>query len=83
MRQFRRAPTRSKAAPEHCVGAAPRTPKYSYYRAQHTFEESPMTLVRTNQPAPDLVLGGGTGAVNISSLWRDGPLVLYFHRHFG
>ena len=42
-----------------------------------------MTLVRTNQPAPDLVLGEQTGATRLSSLWSDGPLVVYFHRHFG
>ena len=42
-----------------------------------------MTLERTNQPAPDLVLGDGGSAVRLSSLWSDGPLVVYFHRHFG
>ena len=41
-----------------------------------------MTLVKTNQPAPNLVLGDGTGAVQLSSLWSEGPLVLYLHRHF-
>ena len=42
-----------------------------------------MTLVKTDQPAPDLVLGDGEAALKLSSLWSDGPLVLYFHRHFG
>ena len=42
-----------------------------------------MTLARTNQPAPDLVLGDRNEAVQLSSLWRDSPLVLYLHRHFG
>ena len=42
-----------------------------------------MTLVKTDQPAPDLVLGDGEDALKLSSLWSEGPLVLYFHRHFG
>ena len=42
-----------------------------------------MTLVTANQPAPDLLLGDGEGALRLSSLWRDGPLVVYLHRHFG
>jgi hypothetical protein len=42
-----------------------------------------MALETTNQPAPDLVLGDGDGAVRLSSLWSDGPLIVYFHRHFG
>ncbi len=42
-----------------------------------------MTLASANQPAPDLVLGNGEEALRLSSLWSKGPLVVYFHRHFG
>jgi hypothetical protein len=42
-----------------------------------------MALVKKNQPAPDLVLGDRERAVRLSSLWSEGPLVLYLHRHFG
>jgi hypothetical protein len=42
-----------------------------------------MTLINTDQPAPDWLLGQGEKAVKLSSLWSEGPLVVYFHRHFG
>ena len=42
-----------------------------------------MTLTTSNQPAPDLLLGDGDRALRLSSLWSDGPLVVYLHRHFG
>ncbi len=43
-----------------------------------------MALERTEQPATDLLLGDAErGEVKLSELWKDGPIVLYFHRHFG
>ena len=43
-----------------------------------------MALERTEQPATDLLLGDAErGEVKLSELWSKGPVVLYFHRHFG
>jgi peroxiredoxin len=41
-------------------------------------------MLKQGERAPDLVLRDGTGAnVALSDLWRNGPLVLVFLRHFG
>jgi len=43
-----------------------------------------MALERTEQPATDLLLADAErGEVKLSELWSEGPIVLYFHRHFG
>lgn len=45
-----------------------------------------VALERSGRPAPDLSLGdasSASGAVKLSQLWSEGPVVLYFLRHFG
>jgi len=43
-----------------------------------------MALEKMDQPAFDLLLADAEGAdVRLSELWKQGPIVLYFHRHFG
>ena len=43
-----------------------------------------MALEKSEQPAANLVLGDAErGEVKLSDFWADGPVVLYFHRHFG
>ncbi len=45
---------------------------------------SDRTAIAVGEKAPDLTFGRGEGGdVSLSELWRDGPLVLAFLRHFG
>ena len=43
-----------------------------------------VTDLEVGEPAPDMaVLGEGDREVRLSELWREGPTVLVFLRHFG
>lgn len=39
--------------------------------------------IAVGRPAPDLVFGSSSGDLHLADLWREGPLVLAFLRHFG
>jgi putative ABC transport system ATP-binding protein len=49
-----------------------------------TAETNKLTQLRFNDPAPDLELTTGAGErIQLSSLWKEKPLLLVFTRHFG
>jgi len=39
--------------------------------------------IRVGDRAPDVTVQGERGAVRLSDLWREGPLVVAFLRHMG
>jgi hypothetical protein len=40
-------------------------------------------MPRVGEPAPDVTFGSRDGDVALSALWREGPVVVAFLRHFG
>jgi len=70
---------RDTAAPGRRADAAPGAPLVRYRR-----RVSAPAPIEVGRPVPDAVLlEDGDREVRLSELWRNGPAVLLFLRHFG
>ena len=65
--------------PEGGAMPAPRTPDITI-----RLEEERGMTIKTGQLAPDAIFGRGHGdEVSLADLWKAGPVVVAFLRHFG